>query len=372
MRILSASREALLCFLVSLLFSASFCHGSSDDKTTTTLLFGVVGTGECADCSDTNFKTSQAVSGLRVTIDCKPENGVFKTRGSGELDAEGKFTVSLPQEIVEDGKLKEECYAQLHSASAAPCPAHDGLESSKIVLKTKTNGKHTFGLAGKLKFSPVTCTSAFLWPHYKYPPLPKYSHPKFNLPPLKSFGHQPFPFPPKVFPPKPPLPSLPPKPPLFKKPFPPKVLPPPVPYKPLPPPVPVVKPLPPPVPIYKPKPKPPIFVKPLPPPIPKVLFTVSLPQEIVEDGKLKEECYAQLHSASAAPCPAHDGLESFKIVFKKKTNGKHTFGLAGKLKFSPVTCTSAFLWPHYKYPPLPNRAVSRTFVTLDRSYFGTI
>lgn len=64
MRILSASREALLCFLVSLLvFSASFCHGS-DDKLTTTSLFEVVGTGECADCSETNFKTSQAVSGI--------------------------------------------------------------------------------------------------------------------------------------------------------------------------------------------------------------------------------------------------------------------------------------------------------------------
>ncbi|KAJ0009754.1 hypothetical protein Pint_34378 [Pistacia integerrima] len=301
MRILSASREALLCFLVSLLFSASFCHGSSADKTTTTSLFEVVGSGECADCSDTNFKTSQAVSGLRVTIDCKPENGVFKTRGSGELDAEGKFTVSLPQEIVEDGKLKEECYAQLHSASAAPCPAHDGLESSKIVLKTKTNGKHTFGLAGKLKFSPVTCTSAFLWPHYKYPPKPplfKKPFPPKVLPPPVPYKPLPPPvpvvkplpppLPVKKFPPKPKV--LPPKPPVFKKPFPPKpkifppkpplfkpppipkVLPPPVPiYKPKPKPPIFVKPLPPPVPIYKPKPKPPIFVKPLPPPIPKVL-----------------------------------------------------------------------------------------------------
>ena len=74
--------------------------------------------------------------------------------------------------------------------------------------------------------------------------------------------------------------------------------------------------------------------------------------KIVKDGKLNEECYAQLHSASAAPCPAHNGLESLKVVFKSKAKGKYTFGLASKLKFSPVTCTSAFLWPHYKYPPL--------------------
>ena len=108
---------------------------------------------------------------LRVTINCKPENGHFKTRGVGKLDEEGKFKVSVHRKIVKDGKLNEECYAQLHSASAAPCPAHNGLESSKVVFKSKTKGKYTFGLAGKLKFSPVTCISAFLWPHYKYPPL---------------------------------------------------------------------------------------------------------------------------------------------------------------------------------------------------------
>ena len=63
-------------------------------------------------------------AGLRVTIDCKLENGHLKTRGVGKLDEEGKFKVSIYQKIVKDGKLNEECYAQLHSASAAPCPAH--------------------------------------------------------------------------------------------------------------------------------------------------------------------------------------------------------------------------------------------------------
>jgi hypothetical protein len=196
-----------------------------------------------------------------VTIDCKPENGEFKTRGVGELDEEGKFKVSLPNDVVKDGKLKEECYAQLHSASAAPCPAHNGLESSKIVFKSKTDEKHTFGLAGKLKFSPVTCTSAFLWPH---PPITKpLPLPTWKLPPSKNF-HHPYLFPPKVFPPLPQkiFPPLPPKvfPPIHKKPLLPQV---PI-YKPKPKP-PIFKP--PPVPIYKPKPKPPIF-KPLPPPIP--------------------------------------------------------------------------------------------------------
>jgi len=112
-------------------------------------------------------------TGLPVTIDCKLENGHLKTRGVGKLDEEGKFKMSIHCKILKDGKLSEECYAQLHSASAAPYPAQNGLESSKVVFKSKAKGKYTFGLAGKLKFSPVTCTSAFLWPHYKYPPLIK-------------------------------------------------------------------------------------------------------------------------------------------------------------------------------------------------------
>ena len=72
-------------------------------------------------------------AGLRVTIDCKPENGHLKTR-VGKLDEEGKFKVFIHCKILKDGKLSEECYAQLHSASAAPCPAHNVLESSKVVL----------------------------------------------------------------------------------------------------------------------------------------------------------------------------------------------------------------------------------------------
>ena len=85
-------------------------------------------------------------AGLRVTIDCKPENGHFKTRGVGKLDEEGKFKVSIHHKIVKDGKLNEECHAQLHSVSAAPCPTHNGLESSKVVFKSNAKGKYTFGL----------------------------------------------------------------------------------------------------------------------------------------------------------------------------------------------------------------------------------
>ncbi|XP_030966661.1 proline-rich protein 4-like isoform X1 [Quercus lobata] len=90
--------------------------------------------GGFADCEQSNIKTKHAFTGLRVTIDCKPENGHLKTRGVGKLDEEGKFKMSIHRKIVKDGKLNDECYAQLHSALAAPCPAHNGLESSKVVL----------------------------------------------------------------------------------------------------------------------------------------------------------------------------------------------------------------------------------------------
>ncbi|GAV91148.1 Pollen_Ole_e_I domain-containing protein [Cephalotus follicularis] len=273
-----------VCFSLFLLFAASFCHGDTDTVE-------VVGIGECADCSQSNIKTSQAFSGLRVAIDCKPENGEFKTRGVGELDEEGKFKVSLPHDMINnDGKIKEECYAQLHSASATPCPVYNGLESSKIVYKSKTNEKHTLGLIGNLKFSPTTCTSILLdkKPFILPPPFPIFKTPFPKIPIFKK------PFPPPF--PKIPIfkKPLPPPFPIFEKPFPPPVpiyekpLPPPVPIKkkpikkkPLPPPKPVFKkPLPPPVPkIKKPLPPPkPVFKKPLPPPVP--IFKKPLPPPV--------------------------------------------------------------------------------------------
>jgi len=152
-----------------------------------------------------------------VTIDCKVNKGHFVTKGSGNIDDKGKFGLNIPHDIVSDnGALKEECYAQLHSAAGTPCPAHDGLESTKIVFLSKSGDKHILGLKQNLKFSPEICVSKFFWP------MPK-------LPPFKGFDH-PFPLPPPL--------ELPP---FLKKPCPPKYSPP-------------VE-VPPPVPVYEPPPK---------------------------------------------------------------------------------------------------------------------
>ncbi|MTV28621.1 hypothetical protein FTX61_25045, partial [Nitriliruptoraceae bacterium ZYF776] len=138
--------------LLVLLFSGSLCYGNANSVE-------VVGYGECADCKENNVKTSQALSGLKVTIDCKLEDGKFETRGVGKLNEEGLFKVALPQEILKEGKLAEECYAQLHNAANAPCGIHNGLEASKISFMSKSDQKHTFGPNEKLKFSNAICAS---------------------------------------------------------------------------------------------------------------------------------------------------------------------------------------------------------------------
>ncbi|KAI3765732.1 hypothetical protein L2E82_15774 [Cichorium intybus] len=286
-------------FLLFLLFSGSLCYGIAKNVE-------VVGVGECADCKENNIETSHALSGLKVTIDCKLQDGNFKTRGVGKLNEEGHFKVSLPQELLKDGKLAEECYVQLHNAANAPCAVHSGLEASKITFLTKSDQTHTFGPTGKLKFSSAVCTSAFFFPVFKHPLIPKPSFPK-DHPWLKKFGHIlpplpkiPFkkpcpPLPPKVLPPLPPLPPkvLPPVPTIpIKKPCPPPVVkPPPVPvYKPTPKPEPpVYKPEPKPKPpVYKPepKPKPPVY-KPEPKPKPPVYKPEPKPKPPVYKPKPK-------------------------------------------------------------------------------------
>ncbi|ESW08174.1 hypothetical protein PHAVU_009G024900 [Phaseolus vulgaris] len=169
----------LVCFCLLSVFLVVRGSNYEDHRTVQ-----VVGQGECADCSHNNIKTGRAFSGLRVSVNCKSPHGHFRTRGVGVLDEYGNFKVSLPQDMVEDGELKDDCYAQLHSASAEPCPSHG---NSKIVTKSVSEDTHTLGPAsGKLTFSSAMCTSAFFWHFFKHPKFPfppKEDHPKDPLPP---------------------------------------------------------------------------------------------------------------------------------------------------------------------------------------------
>ncbi|KZV53352.1 proline-rich protein 4-like [Dorcoceras hygrometricum] len=254
MRVHSLCQTALWgILLVSLL---GLC--SADDKTS----FEVVGAAECADCKEYNVKTTGAFSGLSVSVDCMLKSGETKRMGNSKLDKYGKFRISVSLQLHQD------CYVQLHSAAAVPCAAHNGVESTKIVLKSETNGIQIFGPRENLQFSTALCASKPFWPLFKHPSF-TFTHPwkkSFtSWPPLPPFPplhkHKPL-FPPVVMPLPPPFPVYNPPVPVYK-PKPP-VYKPPVPvYKP---PVPVYSP---PVPVYK--PKPPVYKPPVPvykPPVP--------------------------------------------------------------------------------------------------------
>ncbi|KAF8082108.1 hypothetical protein N665_0847s0008 [Sinapis alba] len=246
MRILPGRGGGAFCLLfVLVLCSAVRSLGRNVD---------VVGFAE----SNKKIKSPHAYLGLRVTIECKAAKTTdhFVTRGSGEVEETGKFSLSIPHDdlVGEDGNLKEACYAQLHSASGNPCPAHDSLEASKIVILSKDGEKHVLGIKQNLKFSPEFCFSKFLWDMPKFP-LP----PPLKLPPF-----------PKIKKPCPPKIKLPPLLPIYKPPvvIPKKPCPPKIAHKPS---VPIHKP---PVPIYK----PPVVIPKKPcPPLPKPIYKHPVP-----------------------------------------------------------------------------------------------
>ena len=62
MRVVALCREALVCFLVCLLFAGSFCYGDDDKEN----VVEVVGAGECSDCAQNNINTSHAFSGMQL------------------------------------------------------------------------------------------------------------------------------------------------------------------------------------------------------------------------------------------------------------------------------------------------------------------
>ncbi|KAK1262391.1 hypothetical protein QJS04_geneDACA001137 [Acorus gramineus] len=219
-------RGALMAFLMLVALGLYSAAAAASDRA----VVSVVGMGECADCVK---KNADAFRGLRVAVKCKNNKEEYKTTAVAVLTENGKFSVDLPtSELIDtEGRgLKTECFAELRSASNKPCPSSNGLESSKIVLKSKEKHQHVYGTMGKLVFSKDTCAAAFLW---KGPPYPWHKpFPKLTLPPLHHYSpmhkpHKPEYKPPFIYkkPPCPPLshfkkPFKKPFPPLVKKPFP--------------------------------------------------------------------------------------------------------------------------------------------------------
>lgn len=162
-----------------------------------------------------------------MAVKCKNAKGEFETKATAKVDSAGAFSVPLAAELLRpDGELKQNCFAQLHSAPHQPCP---GQEPSRIVRPSSSsthedNKKNTFvAVAGKkTHYSSKECASAFLCdpfhkkhiilhkkpmaiphvhkkpavviphPHIHKKPAPEYSHPTpvpTYKPPTPEYSH---------------------------------------------------------------------------------------------------------------------------------------------------------------------------------------
>ncbi|KAG8368168.1 hypothetical protein BUALT_Bualt15G0017000 [Buddleja alternifolia] len=180
-------------------------------------------------------------TGLNIFIHCTSKNRESNTKGNGAVDREGKFNVTLFTEITKNGSTIEGCFAKLQSTSAATCPLKTAQIASLKLFSSEENSKQSAhnSISRQIKFSPVTCQSAFYWPFIKHPSNLKYllallpsPGPPTGYAPPSSQTLPPPPVPPveNVIPPPapastpaylPPIPSLAPtnSPPFFKQPF---------------------------------------------------------------------------------------------------------------------------------------------------------
>ncbi|EER94343.1 proline-rich protein 2 [Sorghum bicolor] len=149
----------------ALLAAVVVAHGAEPETASM-----VVGLAKCADCSRKNMKPEAVFNGLQVAVKCKNADGVFVTKALGEVDRTGAFSVPLAADLLrEDGELKQDCFAQLHSAANQPCP---GQEPSWIVRSATSEydddkTKKTFvAVAGKVHYPSKECASAFLCYHF--------------------------------------------------------------------------------------------------------------------------------------------------------------------------------------------------------------
>jgi hypothetical protein len=144
-------------------------------------------------------------SDLHVALKCKNAKGEFETKAIAKVDKSGAFSVPVDADLLrKDGELKQDCFAQLHSASHEPCP---GQEPSWIVRPSSNDDdkkKAFVAVAGKMHYSSKECASAFLCdpfhkkhllhhkkpiviphvhkkpvviPHFHKKPVPVYTHP---------------------------------------------------------------------------------------------------------------------------------------------------------------------------------------------------
>nr|CAB3495003.1 unnamed protein product [Digitaria exilis] len=176
--------RGLLAGICAVLAATVLVHAAEPEATSM-----VVGLAKCADCTRKNMKAEAAFDGLKVAVKCKNADGTFETKAVGKVDKSGAFSIPLTADLLrEDGELKQDCFAQLHSATNQPCP---GQEPSWIARpSTDTDKKTTFvAVAGKMHYASKECASAFLCdhlhkkhitiplPHFHKKPVPEHKSP---------------------------------------------------------------------------------------------------------------------------------------------------------------------------------------------------
>ncbi|KAL6642489.1 hypothetical protein ACP70R_020670 [Stipagrostis hirtigluma subsp. patula] len=181
---MGALPRSLLVGICAVLLAAVFTDAAGGEAASM-----VVGLAKCADCTRKNMKAEAAFKGLQVAVKCKNADGVFETKALGEVDKSGAFSVPLDADLLrEDGELKQDCFAQLHSSANQPCP---GQEPSWIVRPSSDDEKKKsfVAVAGKMHYSSKECASAFLCdpfhkkhlfhkiPHFHKTPVPAYKPP---------------------------------------------------------------------------------------------------------------------------------------------------------------------------------------------------
>ncbi|PIN12740.1 hypothetical protein CDL12_14648 [Handroanthus impetiginosus] len=154
----------LLCFGVLLLSFLSLCYGKN-------VTIKVIGLMHCKDCMRTQFSSNQDSLGIDVLIRCKSRNKEMNTQGNGAIDREGKFNITLSTKITSDGNTIDGCFAKLQSGSSTSCPIQSPQTASINLISNEENATQVAKYSPTLlKFSPITCQSAFFCPFIKFPP----------------------------------------------------------------------------------------------------------------------------------------------------------------------------------------------------------
>ncbi|KAL7094611.1 hypothetical protein ACP275_11G114700 [Erythranthe tilingii] len=111
----------------------------------------VVGTVYCQTCFQQN-SASRFIEGASVAVKCKDKTSSF--RQEVKTDSRGEFKVDLPLSISKHVNKIKQCSVKLISSNKPYCAVAATATSSRLHLKSRTQGAHVFS-AGFFTFRPL-------------------------------------------------------------------------------------------------------------------------------------------------------------------------------------------------------------------------